>query len=354
MIRFTHNLSSLQASLLRRRTSMSLTAQMGAAEQEVATGRKADVYGALGLRSARVIDLRASIERTDGFITANTQLQNRLDTMAETLKTVRLSAQSVLALAASNREQPTQTAIELQMSARAALDTIVGMLNSNYQGAMLFGGVETGTLPMQPWENPSPDSGMSPKEVMEAIIGNGLNNAANSASKAAKVTAAFANTSTKPAWNFDATFYHGAPQSAQHLTARIDETMTLDYGVQANDPSYASLLQGLSMLAAIDVSKIADEGAYQAWTSVAVDALSVGVTGALDAETQLGTRQARLAEVVDAQKSRQDIYKSQVVDLEGVDTYEAASRINILESQLQASYAVSARLANLSFLNFMR
>jgi flagellar hook-associated protein 3 FlgL len=51
--------------------------------------------------------------------------------------------------------------------------------------------------------------------------------------------------------------------------------------------------------------------------------------------------------------TRQDIYKSQVVGLESVDPYEAASRISLLESQLQASYAVTARLSNLSFLYFM-
>ena len=52
-------------------------------------------------------------------------------------------------------------------------------------------------------------------------------------------------------------------------------------------------------------------------------------------------------------EARIDIYQSRVLDLEGVDSYEAATRISLLETQLQATYAVTARLSQLSFLNYM-
>ena len=39
--------------------------------------------------------------------------------------------------------------------------------------------------------------------------------------------------------------------------------------------------------------------------------------------------------------------------MEGVDPYEAATRLSALETQLQASYAVTARLSRMSFLNFL-
>ncbi|MFN2307540.1 MAG: flagellin, partial [Paracoccaceae bacterium] len=35
------------------------------------------------------------------------------------------------------------------------------------------------------------------------------------------------------------------------------------------------------------------------------------------------------------------------------DPYEAATRLNQLQTQLEATYAVTARLSKLSFLNFM-
>jgi flagellar hook-associated protein 3 FlgL len=354
MIRFTRNFSTLQASLLRRRTAADLAVRISDAEREVATGRKADVYKTLGLSAAKVLDLRATIDRTDGFITGNTQLQNRLDTMADTLSGIRKTAESVLALAIANRDRPTLTAVELQMAARAALDSITGRLNTSYQGAALFGGIETDKLALQTWDAASVGTGLSPHQVMDDILAGGIGNAADAAAKAAEVAAAFGNASGTAARNFDATFYNGAPQSAPRLSARIDETTTLDYGIQANDPAYAGILQGLAMLAATDVSQIADEAAYGEWVRVAVDALSRGATSALDAEATLGTRQGRLKDVIEGQKARQDIYKSQVVGLEGADPYEAASRISLLESQLQASYAVTARLSNLSFLNFMK
>lgn len=353
MIRFTNPASTLQTSLMRRRTAAELTARLGRAEQEVATGRKSDVFRAIGLRSAQVISLRAGIDRTEGMIAANTQLSHRLDAMADAMGAVREAAQKVLALAVPNLEAPNETAAQLQLAARSALDAIIGKLNGSFQGVALFGGIDTAELPLQGWDKAAAATGLSPRQVMEAILGGGLADAADAAAKAAEVTAAFANTSATAAWNFDSSFYNGAPRSAAHLSARIDDAATIEYGVQANDPAYAGILQGLAMLAVTDVAQIADAEAYKAWIGAAADALSVGVKGGVDSEARLGAAQAQLKDVTEAQKTRQDIYKSQVLDLEGVDPYEAASRVSLLQSQLQASYAVTARLQSLSFLNFM-
>ena len=60
-----------------------------------------------------------------------------------------------------------------------------------------------------------------------------------------------------------------------------------------------------------------------------------------------------LERTMTAQEDRVAVYESRVLALESVDPYEAASRVSTLQSQLQASYAVTSRLANLSILNFM-
>ena len=85
----------------------------------------------------------------------------------------------------------------------------------------------------------------------------------------------------------------------------------------------------------------------------AVDAISVGVGGVLAAETRLGAQQKLVEDTTTAQKDVIDIYKTRILALEGVDPYEAATRLSQLETQLQSSYAVTARLMNLSLLNFL-
>ena len=41
------------------------------------------------------------------------------------------------------------------------------------------------------------------------------------------------------------------------------------------------------------------------------------------------------------------------MNLEGVDQYDAATRLTQLQNQLDSSFAVTARLSRLSFLNYL-
>ena len=56
----------------------------------------------------------------------------------------------------------------------------------------------------------------------------------------------------------------------------------------------------------------------------------------------------------DRLSAKREILSLHISSLETVDPYEAATRLTSAQTQLQASYAVTARLSELSFLNFMR
>ena len=107
------------------------------------------------------------------------------------------------------------------------------------------------------------------------------------------------------------------------------------------------------MIAATDPAEIADPEAYRIWFGAAVNAVSDGISGILDMETRLGTQQQVVEQTLSMQRDRQDLYNGQVLSLEGVDPYEAATRLSSLQTQLEATYAVTSRLSRLSFLNFM-
>lgn len=108
------------------------------------------------------------------------------------------------------------------------------------------------------------------------------------------------------------------------------------------------------MLAGVDAATIDDPAAYEAWMGRATAKLGSGVSGLIAAETRLGTAQGRVEEVAERQASRATLYSRQINELDGVDPYEAASRMTELDSRLRASYEVTARLQRLSFLDYMR
>lgn len=352
--------STLQTLLSRRRMAADLQEQLSQASQEVSTGIRADVYRSLGVRSAETLALRARMDRNAGLISSNRVLTNRMELMAETLGQARDIAQGFLNLAISNRDTPAATAVTLQASARDALEQLRSLINVSYHGAALFSGVDSGQAPLQGWDDANPQTGLSPRGVVEGVIGGGIASAADAAAKVAEMEMIFSSAdAAQPARNFEATFYNGTPlldaggAPSPRLTAHVEDGVTLSYGVQANDTAFTQLLRGLSMLAGADASTITDPDAYGTWVGAAVDALGAGIEGLIQTEAGLGGQQKVLEETIAQQTDRNDLYNRQILSVEGVDAYEAASRMSQLQTQLEATYAVTARLSKLSFLNFM-
>lgn len=352
--------STIYTLLSRQRQTAEVSAKLEAASHEVSTGMMADPYKSIGIRSAEALGLRAKMERNDGLMSANAVLQSRLDLTAETLGAIRKTGQDVLDLAVANRGSRAGTVTAIQGLARQALEQITSQLNTGYNGAQLFAGVAVDATPVQRVDTINPATGRSPKDVVDQVIGGTLVSAADANAKIAELKGIFADADPDPARNFEATFYNGAPRldaggaPVARLATRIEEGETLEYGVQANDQGFRDLIRGLSMLAGTDASAITDDGAYDAWTSAAVDAMAGGIAEILQSEVKLGSQQKLLDYTIQSQKDRSDLYNSHVLALEGVDTYEAATRVSQLQTQLEATYSITARLSRLSFLNYMR
>ncbi len=195
---------------------------------------------------------------------------------------------------------------------------------------------------------------------MSAIVGGGLTSGADAAAKLAEVNAAFDGTPTNPAHGFNQSFFNGTAlqdgsgNDNPRLAAVIEDVVTMEYGVQANDPGIRELVKGLAMLASTDPDDISDPDAYETWVGAAASALQTGVSAVLDAETRTGVLQGQLEDTILRQQAKSDVIALQISNLESVDPYEAATRLTAIQTQLQASYAVTARMQELSFVNFMR
>jgi flagellar hook-associated protein 3 FlgL len=85
----------------------------------------------------------------------------------------------------------------------------------------------------------------------------------------------------------------------------------------------------------------------------ATAALSTGVEGMLEISAGIGFHQ----QVVENAQTRLEdlslVQKTQISDYESVDPYEASTKVENLQYQLEASYAVSARLSQLTLLDYL-
>lgn len=354
-----NRISSLQLSLTNRSYVARATQLLQEAGQELSTGFKSDIFADLGARAAQALSLRGREENTQAYMTSNDILDSKLQAMLTSVDAVRGGAESVLENALVNASRPTTGATALQDEARAALESIIASMNISYNGDHLFSGIDSDSAPLTRWEEVNENTGASPAAVLEAIVGSGPATLDEAEAMIAEIDAFFASANSDPAQNYEGTLFNGTPlvdeagEPAGRITARIDEGQALEYGVQANDQAFRDLIKGLAMLAVTDVSQIDDETTYARWMEEANAALSDGVQGTLNASADIGFNQQVVETTQTRLKDLSLVQRTQISAYESADPYEAATRVEMLQTQLEASYTVSARLSQLSLLNYL-
>ncbi len=325
-----------------------LNNEIDRASTELATGRHAAIFEAAGANTSRAFDLRGDLQRTEGFLVSNRLIEARLDTTKQTLTEIRKVAEEFLTLAAQSAGGKSSTTEMLQENARRAFDRIAELSNTSYSGSRLLAGVAADQSALTRWAETA--GGTTPEAVVAGIVGGTITDTADAAAKSAALDDVFADAAGP---GFSDVFYGGAPRDGARLTAQISQDVRLEFGVQADEQGFRDLMQGLAMFTTIDVSQIADTAGYAAWVDEAMSKLGQGVGGVLALEVEVGTDQARLEDEIDNLSLRRDILNSERGEIEGVDPYDAALRLSDLEARLEATYTVTARLQNLTFLNFI-
>ena len=351
--------SSFQFNLFNRQNVQRTTLELQRVSEEVSTGKKADIYADLGPRAASVMKLHGREANTQTFMTSNDVLASKLDAMLASVDAARTQVQSVLESALVNATRNGNGAEVLQMQARAALESLVSTMNTSYNGENLFSGLESNKTSLTRWPETSADTGRSPQSVVEEIFGTGPTDPASAQAIADQLETVFNSQDADASRNFQGTFYQGSPEldasgaETKQISAWVNTGQEVVYGVRANDQSFRDAYKGLAMLAVTDVSQM-DEAAYSTWMSEVVDSLSASQEGMLDISARIGFNQQSVEKTQTQLTDLSLVQRTQISNYESVDPYEAITRMNSLETQLQASYQVSSRLSSLSILNYLR
>jgi hypothetical protein len=156
------------------------------------------------------------------------------------------------------------------------------------------------------------------------------------------------------------TWYTGGtgPGSARaSLTARVDQSQTVQYGVQANETAISTILQNVALLAAVTTSPTNTNGSAQ------IQALSQRVTQNLtsqpgqqsiqDIESDFANAQATMKDVSARQTQAQTSLQDLVTSTETVSSDQVASQILALQTNLQASYQTTSMLSQLNLVKYL-
>lgn len=353
------SISTYQFSMFMRQNVQSATIDLQRATAEVSSGRKADIYAELGATASSATKLRGREENTQTYMQANEVLGNKLEAMMVSVDSARDRVQDVLDIALANATRPLNGADVLQEQASAALEGLVATLNTSFNGEHLFAGLESDVTPLTRWSQTNATTGLSPEDAISSIFGAGPTDAATATAISDQIDLAFASNDTgNPARNFEATFYQGSPeldgggQPTQQMNAWVNVGQEVVYGARANDEAFREAYKGLAMLAVTDVNEM-DEAAYETWMAEVIDALTGAQEGMLDVSARIGFNQ-QIVETTQTQLTDLSlVQRTQIANYENVDPYEAITRMNSLQAQLEASYEVSSRLQGLSILNYL-
>jgi D-3-phosphoglycerate dehydrogenase len=166
-------------------------------------------------------------------------------------------------------------------------------------------------------------------------------------------------TSLRDATDADTVAWYKGDNSAgdprEDALAKVDKTITVAYGLRANESGFATMFANLAALAAADFS--AGDSTASGQSSEMIRRVRVNLadgTGLVNATT---TEMAGRQVMLDQAKDRLTITKSTLADLtdqvEGADINETSANLLSLQTRLQASYEATAIVFKLNLADYL-
>lgn len=321
---------------LLRKQSVALQVEAQRLSTEVATGRAADTARAVKGDLVPLAAIETSLRRLEGYRSATSDAELYATSMQAALGTIDdLSGDLSVTLLEAGRGGQTRMLGNAGVEASERLDAALSALNVQVGGRTLFAGeavqgpaiVESATL-----------LGLLDGVVAGALTGDEVAN---------RVAAWFAD----PA-GFAAQAYLGGAPGGE---VPVSQTDSIRLDITAADPAIRTTLEGLALAAMMTRTSIPqDDGARTVIATRAGDTLLAVKTPLTDLAARLGLTEARIADTKernDFEKNALQLARSALLD---VDPYEASTRLEATETQIETLYAVTARLSRLSLVDFLR
>ena len=239
----------------------------------------------------------------------------------------------------------------MQNTVKNAFEAATGAANLSASGEYLFGGTNSGTPPLNDY---FASAGSSAKTAFEnsfqAFFGFPIDDPSVAGISGSQMSTFLDQVGADfdgAAWQTDWSNASDTP-----LTSRINTNEVIPTSTTTNSEGFRKLALGAVISVELLGRNLSPDTqgvvARRATTAIG-DAIS-----AIDADrATLGVAQSRVKQANDSISNQIDLVKTQMNDLESVDPYEAATRVNTLTTQLETSYALTSRISQLSLLNYL-
>jgi flagellar hook-associated protein 3 FlgL len=150
---------------------------------------------------------------------------------------------------------------------------------------------------------------------------------------------------------------NGSTPARQTATAQVGPTTTVDYGMRASEPAITNLVANVAVLAATSYSATDPnaQGNYQALSQEVASNLDgkSGTQSIDDIEADLANAQTVVSNATTLNTQTQTNLQSMLQNIDGVNQNQVGEQILTLQNALSATLSVTARLSQVSLVNFL-
>jgi flagellar hook-associated protein 3 FlgL len=328
---------------------------------EVSSGQKADPVGSMGSSAALLYQLHTQSDQQNVLQTSIGLASQKMDTIQSVLTGIGSLTQAVSGDVSTAQINGLGTMTDagagtLAQQALSTMQQVLGQLNTTYAGSALFAG-DSAVPPMQ-----TAGATGGPTATVNAVLSaavaakggpltasdiNGLLNGPDG------LSSVFDDTNTNPAQHYSGAFYT-APDDGNPTTVLVGTNQTVQYNAKANQPAFRDLLQGLSMLSLLNApSSELDTSAKNELATQAGQVLTTAQNELTGLQGSIGSVQAQLQTAVTTQQAAATATQEQIAKYEQANTAADATDLTNLQTQLQATYELTAQISQLSLTRYM-
>ena len=280
---------------------------------QLSTLQKSQDYVGIAGEAARLVSVEASERRIDQFLNDNSSVNLRMDMTLNSIDFLKNSLNDARGLVREILDDGNvPDGMDKDDISATKMSEIQDFLNVKINGRYLFAGSMTNTQPVVP----------------------------NSFGTAPTFDGSY-ETEAEPAY-----FYKG--DDAQ-IKARVSENVTLDYGVNADDPGFEKLIRAVRI---IRETAITDANASDKFNH-ALSLLNESEDRLQAIELNIGVKVEQLSRTNESLTSTKNSLSAVISDIEHANTFEAVAELTQTQTMLEASYNTVVRLSDLTLNRFL-
>ncbi|MFS8180992.1 flagellar hook-associated family protein [Pseudovibrio denitrificans] len=351
-----YSVSTLSSSLRLSDYLIEQRARLDKAVIENASKKHADLGLALGAQTGAATSFRSEYYQLESQLDTNRQLVTRLEVMDTALNNIHESSSAFRSdlVALESSSDNLKTASDL---AYTELDKLTNALNTNVSGVYVFGGINTGTAPVADFKSLPAGPEVQVEQAFQAYFGFSVDDPATESIPPSGDPAGLDWETFLSSPGFKDIFSadwatHWSSATDEKMTSTIESGVTVTGSGSANEDAFGKLAEGLVIVAVFGRAELNPE-AEKFITGEAIGSLNDGVDETIAIQAQVGAIKTNVERTNSDIIAKKDVLNMRINDLENVDENRAAVELSLAQTQLEATYAITAKIQDLNIMKYL-